>query len=174
MDLTPLYGRRLDKSLWIEAWTRCPMGQSPLPFATIQQTQKLKRIILGSPEDPTNVFQWSSVSLNLPGSESYRPGEPWIAKRRKDGRLAADAHDYVDDLRGTATTMEDAWQVGSRIAKKASYHGIQDAARKRREQSTRPGAWAGVVCGTTPMRPYISITQTKWDQTKMEIVCLRQ
>ncbi|KAL7579190.1 hypothetical protein ACA910_011361 [Epithemia clementina (nom. ined.)] len=166
--------QRPDKSLWIKAWTRCPMGQSPLPFATIQQTRRLKRIILGDPEDPTNVFQWSSVSLNLPGSESYRPGEPWIAKRRKDGRLAANAHDYVDDLRGTATTMEDAWQVGSRIAKIASYHGIQDAARKRWEQSTRPGAWAGVVCGTTPMRPYISITQTKWGQTKMEIALLRQ
>ncbi|KAL7576966.1 hypothetical protein ACA910_006722 [Epithemia clementina (nom. ined.)] len=174
IDLTSLYGRRPDKSLWIEAWTRCPMGQSPLPFATIQLTRRLKRIILGDPEDPSNVFQWSSVSLNLPGSESYRPGEPWIAKRRKDGRLAADAHDYVDDLRGTAPTMEDAWQVGSRIAKIASYHGIQDAARKQREQSTQPGVWAGVVCGTTPMRPYISITQTKWDRTKMEVARLRQ
>ncbi|KAL7566075.1 hypothetical protein ACA910_009861 [Epithemia clementina (nom. ined.)] len=174
MDLTPLYGQRSDKSLWIESWTRCPMGQSPSPFVTIQQTQRLKRIVFRDPADKNNVFRWSYVLLNLPGSEGYQPGEPWIAKRRDDGRIAADAHDYVDDLRGTAPTMEDAWQVGSRIAKVALYHGIQDAARKRREQSTRPGAWAGVVCGTAPKHPYISITHFKWDRTKAEIARLRK
>ncbi|KAL7555953.1 hypothetical protein ACA910_015251 [Epithemia clementina (nom. ined.)] len=76
-------------------------------------------------------------------------------------------------LRGTAPTQEDAWQVGAAITKTASYYGIQDAARKRRAQTQRPGAWAGVVCETTPMWPYITITQSKWEQTKSEIAKLR-
>ncbi|KAL7579899.1 hypothetical protein ACA910_004905 [Epithemia clementina (nom. ined.)] len=174
MDFTPLYGKRKTGALWIEVWTRCPMGQSPSPFATIQQTRRLKQLILGHSRDPTNVFHWDRALANLPGSTNYRPGNPWIAKRRPDGLIAADAHDYMVDLRGCAPTQEEAWQVGSQIAKTASFYGVQDAARKRREQTQRPGAWAGVVCGTTPHRPYVSVTQTKWGKAKFEIGRLQQ
>ncbi|KAL7574186.1 hypothetical protein ACA910_014861 [Epithemia clementina (nom. ined.)] len=104
----------------------------------------------------------------------YNQGVPWISKRRSSGEIAADAHDYADDLRGTAPTLEDAWQVGSHIAKIASYHIVQDAAIKRREQTQRPGAWAGVVCGTVPHRPFVTITQTKWDKAKIEIARLHE
>ncbi|KAL7575071.1 hypothetical protein ACA910_000442 [Epithemia clementina (nom. ined.)] len=149
------------------------MGQSPSPFVTTQQTRRLKRLILGDAQDHTNVFQWDYVKLNLPGTPAYQPGKPWISKRRNNGRLASDAHNYVDDLRGTAATMEEAWQVGARIAKTASFYCVQDAARKRREQSQRPGAWAGVVCGTWPQRPFISVTQSKWERTKARISRLR-
>jgi hypothetical protein len=34
-------------------------------------------------------FQWGKVEMNLPGSEEYDPAFPWIAKIRKDGRVAA-------------------------------------------------------------------------------------
>ncbi|KAL7578001.1 hypothetical protein ACA910_007617 [Epithemia clementina (nom. ined.)] len=129
---------------------------------------------MGKPGDSNNVFQWERVELNLPGTVSYKPGEPWIAKRQKYDRLAADAHDYVDDLRGTTATCEDAWRVGGQIAKTALYYGVQDAARKRRQQTQRPGAWSGVVCGTHPNRPFILVTQLKWDQTKSEIQRLRE
>ena len=173
MDLTPIYGTTESGELFIEGWTRCPMGQSPSPFNTVQQTRRLKRVMLGDPADAENVFRWSRVIVNLPGTRTYQPGIPWIAKYRSSGELAADAHDYVDDLRGTGPTAEDAWQVSSRIAKTASYHGVQDAARKRREQTQSPGAWAGVVCGTTPRRPYMSVSQEKWDKTKREIARLR-
>ena len=83
--------------------------------------------------------------------------------------LAADAHAYVDDLRGTGPTSHDAWQISSVIAKTASFYGVQDAARKRREQTQRPGVWAGVVCGTAPDRPFISVT---WEKTKREVARL--
>ncbi|KAL7573104.1 hypothetical protein ACA910_018785 [Epithemia clementina (nom. ined.)] len=104
----------------------------------------------------------------------YNPGVPWISKRRSSGEIAADALDYADDLRGTAPTSEDAWQVGSHITKIALYHGVQDAARKRCKQTQRPGAWAGVVCGTSRHRPFVSITQTKWDKAKSEITLLHE
>ncbi|KAL7569764.1 hypothetical protein ACA910_005707 [Epithemia clementina (nom. ined.)] len=120
MDFTPLYGKRNNGQLWIEAWTRCPMGQSSSPFVTIQQTRRLKRLILGDSQDRHNIFQWEQVKLNLPGTVEYQPGEPWLSKRRSDGQIAVDAHDYLDDLRGMAATREEAWQVGARIAKIAS------------------------------------------------------
>ncbi|KAL7579670.1 hypothetical protein ACA910_021820 [Epithemia clementina (nom. ined.)] len=169
MDLTPLYGTHEDGSLRVEVWSRCSMGQSPSPYVTVQQTRRLKMFFLGDPQDENNMFRWDRIELNLPGTLTYKPGEPWVSKRHKDGRLAADAHDYVDDLRGTAPTCEDAWQVGGRIAKTASFYGVQDAARKQRQQTQQPEAWAGVVCGTHPNRPFVSVTQTKWDRTKLEI-----
>ncbi|KAL7565765.1 hypothetical protein ACA910_010204 [Epithemia clementina (nom. ined.)] len=58
MDFTLLYGKHNNGQLWIEAWTRCPMGQSPSPFVTIQQTRRLKRLILGDSQDRHNIFQW--------------------------------------------------------------------------------------------------------------------
>ena len=174
MDLTPILGKNKNGELQIEGWRRCPVGQSPSPFNMVQQTRRLKQVMLGNPHDQENVFRWEKVHLNLPGSIEYQPGTPWISKVRKDGVLAADAHDYVDDLRGTGVSAEDAWQVSSRIAKTASFYGVQDAARKRREQTQQPGAWAGVVCGTYPTRPYMAVTQEKWDKTKQEIQRLRE
>ncbi|KAL7570120.1 hypothetical protein ACA910_019965 [Epithemia clementina (nom. ined.)] len=130
-----MFGRRVDGRLWTEVWNRCPMGQCPSPYGTVQQTQRLKRIIYGDRTDGTNVFNWSHVHLNLPGTPSYCPGVPWLSKQRQDGTIAADAHAYVNDLRGCAATEEDAWRVGLRIAKTASFYGVQDAARKRRQQT---------------------------------------
>ncbi|KAL7562228.1 hypothetical protein ACA910_004037 [Epithemia clementina (nom. ined.)] len=173
MDLSPIYGKRSDGSFWIEGWTRCPMGQSPSPYATIQQTRRLKCLVFATgARGKCNIFRWKDIRVNMPGQEECQPGEPWKSKRQADGRLAADTHDYVDDLRGTAPTAEAAWQVGAAIAKTASYHGVQDAGRKRRAQTQRPGAWAAVVCGSYTNRPFISVTQSKWDKTKNEIARL--
>ncbi|KAL7574612.1 hypothetical protein ACA910_002965 [Epithemia clementina (nom. ined.)] len=119
--------------------------------------------LYGDRTDGTNVFDWSHVHLNIPGTPSYCPGIPWLSKRRQDGTIAADAHDYINYLRVCAATEEDAWRVGSRIAKTASFYGVQDAARKRRQQTQQAGAWAGVVCGTSPDCPFVLVTQEKWD-----------
>ncbi|KAL7557316.1 hypothetical protein ACA910_022411 [Epithemia clementina (nom. ined.)] len=174
MDFTTLFGVEDSRSnLLIGVWHRCPTGQTPSPCITIQQTPRLKRLILGDPMDQNNVFAWDRVCLNLPGAWTYQPGVAWITKIRKSGQVAANAHNYVDDLRGTAPTHEEAWQVGSKIAKEASFYGVQDAARKRRPQTQRPGAWVGVVCGTQPNRPHISVTKEKWICTKQEIQHLK-
>ncbi|KAL7580705.1 hypothetical protein ACA910_002212 [Epithemia clementina (nom. ined.)] len=130
MELSTLYGTLDSGQVRVEVWKRCPMGQSPSLFATVQQMRCLKRLILGNRKDPDNVFRWEHVNTDLPGSETYKPGAPWITKRRDTGEIAADAHNYVDNLRGTAHTAEEAWQVGSRYAKIASFYGVQDAARK--------------------------------------------
>ena len=62
-----------------------------------------EEVIRGDPSDPTNVFRWDSVELNLPGSKGYDPSRPWVAKyRMEDGRIAADLFIFVDDLRPTS------------------------------------------------------------------------
>ena len=79
IDLTQLIGITDDGELYLEGWKRCPMGQSPSPFNTVQQTRRLKQIMLGNPQDSENVFRWDSVKINLPGTIDYKPGVPWIA-----------------------------------------------------------------------------------------------
>ncbi|KAL7571231.1 hypothetical protein ACA910_008889 [Epithemia clementina (nom. ined.)] len=96
------------------------------------------------------------------GCLGFRKEEPMVT-------LPLTPQDYVDNLRGCAPSEEEAWRVGSTIAKIAAFHGIQDAACKRRQQTQRPGAWAGVVCGSKPLRPYVSVTQEKWEKTKQQI-----
>jgi len=69
-------------------------------------------------------------------------------KVRKDGNLASGVAQYIDDLRIMASTKDLVWESSSRLAKGLSYLGLQDAARKRRDGSQKPGAWAGSVIVT--------------------------
>jgi hypothetical protein len=55
----------------------------------------------GDPKDLTNVYYWSMVRLNLPGSELYDPSMAWVAKICPDGRMAADLFIYMDDFTPT-------------------------------------------------------------------------
>jgi hypothetical protein len=126
-------------------WTRCAMGLKPSPYFAVQQNTRAKRHMLGDPEDESNVFRWDRVIVNLPGSEWYDPSKPLIYKVRVDGTIAAEIVGYVDDNRVTSSTEEEAWLASSRVAKSAAWLGLQDAARKRRPPSQRPGPWAGCV-----------------------------
>jgi hypothetical protein len=74
VDLTPIYGHNSDGSLCIEAWTRLPQGERPSPYLAVQQGHRLKRKFYGNRLDDENVFRWDHVELNLPGSETYKPG----------------------------------------------------------------------------------------------------
>ena len=47
--------------------------------------------------------------------------------------------------------------------------GIQDAARKRRFGSQRPGAWAGLVVETSKEGVYVTVSREKWDKCKRYI-----
>jgi len=107
----------------------CPaMGLCPSPYQSVQSSQCLKRKVMGNPRDPENIYRWDHMDLNLPGWISYRPGEPWVSKQTCDGQIAPDLHDYVDDLRNTASTQEEAWEGSGQVAKVSSYHGTQVAA----------------------------------------------
>ena len=187
IDITDLFPEELQDKfgrtrIW-EAWTRCAMGLTTSPYQTTQCAQRVKRIIFGDKNDPDNIFGWVDVRLNLPGDAHYDPSLPWISKLRANGPslpwksklrangdIAADVHPYVDDLRETAPSEEEAWLAASRMAKGASFFGLQDAARKRREPSKSPGAWAGAIVEMEKDgRVYKTVAQDRWNKTKAHV-----
>ena len=148
------------------------MGVTFSPYQATQFGRRLKVEMLGNKGDPCNVFAWDKVDVNVPGTESYRPGDPWISKRRTDGRIAADIVDYVDDYRETAPTSELCWEASTSVGKCCSHHGTQDALRKRRLQSQTPGAWAGGSV-ITRGEVQIGVTKARWTKTKGHVRSLR-
>jgi hypothetical protein len=127
-----------------ETWQQAVMGLRSSPYQAVQAMGVAEEVIRGDRHDPTNVFRWDKVVLNLPGSEDYNPSKPWVYKLRLDDRrIAADLFIFVDDLRPTGPSRKEAWLAAWRAASKLNYLGIQGAPRKRRHSSKNPGAWAG-------------------------------
>jgi hypothetical protein len=126
-----------------------------------------EQLARGDRHDPTNVFGWDHITLNLPGSENYVASDPWVYKTRADGSVANDFRAYVDDLRATGQSQEECWQATRRIGSSMSFIGIQDASRKRREVSQTPGAWAGSVVATNGEEVVVMISQERWDKTQL-------
>jgi hypothetical protein len=107
--------------------------------------------------------------MKCPGSSTYDSSLNWMSKIRADGSIATDIHQYIDDNRTTAPTVEEAWLAGSQWAKVCSFLGIQDASRKRREASKKGGAWAGGVAHCDMHGVWKLITQERWDNTKEKL-----
>ncbi len=152
--------------LW-EHWSRCGMGFKPSPYYAIQGILFADEYIRGDPSDQSNVFRWDEVSLNLPGSQEYDPSKPWVSKRRSsDGKIAADFVIYVDDVRSAGNSWEEARLASRRIGSLLNWLGVQDAARKRRDPSRTPGAWAGSIIHTAGGVVTVSVSQERWDKAK--------
>jgi hypothetical protein len=91
-----------------------------------------EEVIHGDPTHPHKVFQWDKVELNLPGSKTYDPSHPCMAKYgMEDGHIAANLFIFVEDLHHTGTSKEDAWQTAGKAASTLNYLGVQDAPQKR-------------------------------------------
>jgi hypothetical protein len=78
------------------------MGATSSPYQTGQGMGFTEEVTMGDRKDPSNVFRWEMVRLNLPTTQGYDPMIPWVSKRRKDGVLAADFYTYMDDMRTLA------------------------------------------------------------------------
>jgi hypothetical protein len=175
VNLTQFFGKgssELDqkpKLLW-ERWVRAAMSLKSSPYQAVQGMLVVKEVILGDRLDPNNVFRWDKIRMNLPGSKTYDPSLPWVSKvRLSDGRIAADLYIYVDDVRLTGSSAKECRQAGRRAASVANSLGIQDAARKRRFGSKKPGAWAGSVVETSDDGVFVTVSQEKWDKCKRYI-----
>ena len=81
----------------------------------------------------------------MPCSATCNATRPEVRKVRKDGLMAFNIVQYMDDTRILAATKELSWLAQSKMAKTLCYLGLQDAARKRRIGSQRPGARARAV-----------------------------
>jgi hypothetical protein len=158
-------GAKLYGVCW-ERWERCAMGLKPSPYQTGQAMLFAEDVIRGMRDDPTNIFRWARLELNLPGSAGYDPAMPWVYKAREDGEPAADFSLYVDDNRSVGNSRLEAKLATRRVASIGSYLGVQDASRKRRMASQTPGAWAGTVISTDGIGVYVTVSQEKWDKSK--------
>ena len=87
-----------------------------------------EEIIRGNRLDPTNIFRWDRVRLNLPGSPAYDPAKPWVSKIRDiNEQIVVDFCTFVDDARPTGPSKKEAWLAARRIGSPFSYLGLQDA-----------------------------------------------
>mmetsp|Transcript_11711 Transcript_11711/g.19385 ORF Transcript_11711/g.19385 Transcript_11711/m.19385 type:complete len:1450 (-) Transcript_11711:1434-5783(-) len=132
------------KGRWYH-WARCLMGFKPSPYNAVKMTLITEEIVRGDRFDEENPFHYTSVELNLPGMVDYDPTKSWLYKLRQDGREACDLFTFVDDERVVGPDKDLVCKAGHRLASIQAYLGIQDAARKLREVSQTPGAWAGSV-----------------------------
>ena len=55
-----------------------------------------------------------------------------------------------------------------------NYLGIQDAARKRRDSSGTPGAWAGSVVPTRDDGVYVMCEVSKWNKAKAMVAEVKE
>ena len=175
VDMTPYFSAELKQGgtkIW-ERWTRCLMGTKPSPYQAIRFMMWAEHMVRGDRRDPNNPFRWSHIRVNLPGSKYYDPSLPWMSKLRPDGTLASEFYTYVDDVRVTGPSEEGIWMAIRKFSSIISYLGIQDAARKRRPPTTRPGAWAGSMIYVDENNVGVYVDQSKWEKSQNNIKWIR-
>jgi hypothetical protein len=160
VDLTHFFSED-GTPLW-EAWDRAAMGLKSSPYQAVSALTVADEMIRGDRKDKKNVFRWERVRLNLPVSEGYASGIPWVSKVRKDGTMAADLFTFVDDFRPTGTGKKECWQAAHRAASILNFLGIQDAPSKSRDSSQAPGAWSGAVIRVTEDGVFVLADKDKW------------
>jgi hypothetical protein len=176
VDLRPYFAEEIPGkgTLW-ERWVRCMMGMKNSPYVCIKGSLLALELIQGDHWDASNPFYWNAVKLNLPGDPCYDPRKSRIEKVVKaTGKLAAMIVSYVDDMRATGATSEECWRIMHEVASKASYLGIQVAARKTRPPAKRPGPWSGSMVITDANGIAVKAMQDKWDKMKEQVHQLLQ
>jgi hypothetical protein len=164
---------RITAVCW-ERWARCAMGLKPSPYQTGQAMLFAEDVIRGCRFQEKNIFRWKRVVRNLPGLADYDPSLPWIYKERATGDPAAEFALYCDDNRAAGNDRLEAKLAARRVASVCNHLGVQDAARKRREASQTPGAWAGSVISTDGKGVFVTVSQEKWDKARTMIEATRE
>jgi hypothetical protein len=147
-------------------WGRLVFGWQSSPYLALRMLTRALEQALGDSNDPTNAFAWSGIRLNLPGAPAYDPGLPRVQKLRIDGTPATELVLYFDDGRVMGSTEELAQRGVRQATSRLQYLGNQDAPRKRRPVSQRPGAWAGGIVYTDQGVTRKLLSQEKWDRVK--------
>jgi hypothetical protein len=166
VNLTTLFADEAMSKIFWERWERMLMCFKPSPYCTTRAMRQIEPILKGNRSDPKNVFCWNRIILSLPGSKNYDPSKPWVYKVREHDMIAADLFTYCDDLRPTAPTEEECWEGAHQVCCRLTWFGIQDAPRKRRKASQRPGAWAGSIIHTDRECVTVLVSEAKWMKTK--------
>ena len=149
-------------------WARCLMGLKSSPYNCTRVFSWSEDIIRGDRSQEGNPFEWDSVILNLPGSEEYKPDDPWVYRwNSRLNKKAAFFGSYIDDIRSGDSSREAVDRTTHVIASKINYLGQQDAARKRRRGSKEPGAWSGAMMLSEDGKGlFVSCLPEKWNKVK--------
>ena len=153
--------------LW-ECWNRMAMGMCPSPWVTIRLLMWMMEIVIGNPKDPSNPFRWDRVILNLPGDSNYNPGMPRVYKwNAMANAIACDCKFFCDDFRVIGPNEDLTQKATHKLETTMAYLGIQDATRKRRKVTKRPGEWTGSILLTVDeVGLFATVSQLKWDRAK--------
>jgi hypothetical protein len=166
VDLTHYTKEGRSGVVW-ECWQQAAMGLTSSPYQACQGMAFAEELIWGDRNDPTNIFWWDYIWLNLPWSERYHPAKPWISKLRKlDGHIPVKFCTFVGDAHPTGPSRKEAWTAAWRIASILGSLGIHNAPQKRWDSSQTPGAWTGSVLQIDKGQVRLLISQDKWEKTK--------
>eukprot|EP00980_Cylindrotheca_fusiformis_P021935 scaffold8770_cov167-Cylindrotheca_fusiformis.AAC.2 len=151
-------------------WQRLLFGLGPSPYNSIRFYYHAEEFVVGNPRERDNPLRWDSAVLNLPGNADFDPRKPWVylwdAQREC---IAGSIVTFVDDGRGSGSSVEHAWQLLHRAATRFQYLGLQVAIRKIRPPAVGcpPGAWAGMIAEATHEGIFKTVAQAKWDKAKL-------
>ncbi len=152
----------------IERWERTLMGLRSSPYVCTQAFSWSEEIIRGDRLAKNNPLRWDKVVLNLPGDKAYDPTLPWVYRWNEETQsIAGYFGTYVDDIRTQNHSESACRETTRRVAGGVGYLGQQDAPRKRRPPTKRPGAWSGAICFSVEGEGlYVTCSQEKWDKGK--------
>jgi hypothetical protein len=163
------YSHVSDKDFQLR-WERCWMGFKPSPYYSTRFYYWAEEFARGDRREKLNPLRWDEVRLNLPGDPSFDPTLPRVMKwDRSIDNIAGDVLTFVDDSRASGMDEEVAWRIARQVASRLQYLGIQDAPRKRRPPTRKPGAWAGAIFSTTDGLITQTVSQEKWNKGRDQI-----
>eukprot|EP00980_Cylindrotheca_fusiformis_P014674 scaffold3994_cov133-Cylindrotheca_fusiformis.AAC.1 len=151
------------------AWNRLLFGLKPSPYNSIRFYYHAEEYVAGNPREPGNPLRWDRVVLNLPGASNFDPRLPWVYQWDDERKtIAGSVVTFVDDGRGSGSSVEHAWQVLHRCATRFQHLGIQVAIRKVRPPApgVTPGAWAGMIAEVNSEGVFKTVAQGKWDKAR--------
>eukprot|EP00980_Cylindrotheca_fusiformis_P021722 scaffold8546_cov73-Cylindrotheca_fusiformis.AAC.5 len=151
-------------------WQRLLFGLGPSPYNSIRFYYHAEEFVLGDPKESGSPLQWDRVVLNLPGQDTFDPRLPWVYQWDEERQsVAGSIVTFVDDGRGSGSSVEHAWQLLHQAATRFQHLGIQVASRKTRPPASgvTPGAWAGMIADVDPSGVYKTVAQAKWDKARM-------
>jgi hypothetical protein len=90
-----------------------------------------------------------------------------VSKMRvNDGKVVADLFIYVDDGRFTALSKDKNWHAARQATSRLNELGIQEAPRKMRWYSQKPGVWAGSIVETSEGIMCVTVSEEKWRKSR--------
>ena len=149
-------------------WTRMAMGLTSSPWVTTRLFAWAMEFIKGDRRDPMNPFHWTEVRLNLPGDPKYDPSLPRVYRWNPVAlAIACECVTFVDDLRSIGPTIELIYRATHQVETRMGYLGLQDATRKRRPNTQRPGEWTGSMTLALPgVGLFATVSQKKWEKAQ--------